>query len=353
MSETATLEQENVALEQGLGNFEQQVNPVVAELSPVEEWQQHFTQSVVDSKTLQGVVLPTREEILGRWFKEGDLGFIFGPRGLGKTWLSMYFAHAIAGGKQAGPWNAPKPRKVLYIDGEMPLDETQGRDKLLSTGKGQVTYLHHEVLFEKTGAVLNLTSPEVQEAILTYCKDEKVEVVFLDNLSCLFSGMKENEADSWEQVLHWLLALRRARIAVIFIHHAGRNGQMRGTSRREDAAFWVIKLSPGRLSLNPQDGAAFATSFAKNRNTTEQDAPSLEWQFKKESENEVSIAHQKSSNMQIFRQCLEDGLTSCTDIAEEMGMSKGGVSKLAKKAERDGLLRSNGRGGYELIEQAD
>jgi hypothetical protein len=33
------------------------------------------------------------------------------------------------------------------------------------------------------------------------------------------------------------LELQRAKISVVIIHHAGRSGNMRGTSKREDAAF--------------------------------------------------------------------------------------------------------------------
>jgi hypothetical protein len=54
--------------------------------------------------------------------------------------------------------------------------------------------------------------------------------------------MKENDNDAWEAVLSWLLELRRKRIAVLIVHHAGVNGRTRGGSRREDAAFWVIKV---------------------------------------------------------------------------------------------------------------
>ena len=81
-----------------------------------------------------------------------------------------------------------------------------------------------------------------QSAITTYLQEVGARLVVLDNLSCLCSGMEENKGDDWERILHWLLTLRRLKIAVLIVHHAGRNGQMRGTSRREDAAFWVLKL---------------------------------------------------------------------------------------------------------------
>jgi Mn-dependent DtxR family transcriptional regulator len=44
-----------------------------------------------------------------------------------------------------------------------------------------------------------------------------------------------------------------------------------------------------------------------------------------------------------FRQWLEDGLTSAEDIAREMHVTKGTVSKLARKAMDQGWLKKNGR----------
>jgi hypothetical protein len=56
--------------------------------------------------------------------------------------------------------------------------------------------------------------------------------------------MRANEADDWEKVPGSFLRFRRAGIAVVIIHHANRDGNdMWGTSKREDAAFWAIKVS--------------------------------------------------------------------------------------------------------------
>ena len=107
-------------------------------------------------------------------------------------------------------------------------------------------FLNHELLFERTGKVLNITKPEVQQAITQHCVGRGVKVLILDNLSTLASGMRENEADSWELVNPWLLDLRRRKIAVVIIHHAGRSGEMRGTSKREDNVFWIIALDDAR-----------------------------------------------------------------------------------------------------------
>ena len=44
---------------------------------------------------LAEVQIPPRAPIVGNWLMAGDLGFIFGARGLGKTWLAMLLARRI------------------------------------------------------------------------------------------------------------------------------------------------------------------------------------------------------------------------------------------------------------------
>jgi hypothetical protein len=174
-----------------------------------------FDKATCLAEKLAEIQIPPRAPIVGNWLMEGDLGFIFGARGLGKTWLAMLLARRIAEGVTLGAWTVLQPRKVLYVDGEMPFDGIRERDAVLSAATdADISYLQHEALFHTTGRVLNLTNPLAQAALLEKCQREKIEVLFLDNLSCLFSGIKENDADAWEQVLPWLLDLRRNRIAV-------------------------------------------------------------------------------------------------------------------------------------------
>ena len=51
----------------------------------------------------------------------------------------------------------------------------------------------------------------------------------------------------------------------------------------------------------------------------------------------------EASSMDVFRQWIEDGLASAQDIACEMGVSKGTVSKIAKRGIDSGWLKKNGR----------
>ena len=290
-----------------------------------------------------------RDSVCGTWFKVGDLGFVFGPRGLGKTWFTMNLARSIGEGRPIGPWPVPESRKVLYIDGEMPLDTIRDRNASLGTGDAKLCFLNHEWLFQKTGSVLNLTDRIAQTAVLKLCRDQGAEVLILDNLSCLFSGMAENDADAWEKVLPWLLTLRRANIACILVHHSGRAGtHMRGTTRREDAAFWVIRLDEDPDPAHISNGARFISRFTKNRQGSRDETEPLNWSYCTH-DGITEVEFRQLPNIEVFRQWVRDGLDRCSEIAEEMGISKGMVSRMAKIGESDGWLRISRR-VYSLIE---
>ncbi len=229
------------------------------------DWDAILGAATITATELAELPIAPRETILGKWFCAGDLGFIFAPRGVGKTWLAMMFALTIATGGKAGPWVAPKGRRAFYLDGEMAFDLSQQRYRALcKIPSDNLLFIHHEIMFGRTGKVLNLTSPLVQEALFQHAIKNKVEVMVLDNLSCLFSGVKENDADSWEQILPWLLQLRRHGIAVVIVAHARRNGLMRGTSRREDAAAWILSLSEPAGATTTGTGARFVARFVIN-----------------------------------------------------------------------------------------
>jgi uncharacterized protein YunC (DUF1805 family) len=113
---------------------------------------------------------------------------------------------------------------------------------------------------------------------------------------------------------------------------------MRGTSRREDAAFWCLKLERND-SDDPQfRGLRFTSLFTKNRNALEDDCPPLEWTITSEAGGAATVTTKRVSGIELFVSWVRAGLDSATDIASEMGLSKGQVSKLAKRAERLGEI---------------
>ena len=61
---------------------------------------------------------------------------------------------------------------------------------------------------------------------------------------------------------------------------------------------------------------------------------------------------ERSRSAASFAGMGENGLASCADIASEMGVSKGYVSKLAKRAENAGWLKIEKR-EYRIIGGAE
>ena len=52
---------------------------------------------------------------------------LYVPSGIGKSWLSLSIATAIAGGGSLHDWNAPSAERVMLVDGEMHLSDIKDR----------------------------------------------------------------------------------------------------------------------------------------------------------------------------------------------------------------------------------
>jgi AAA domain/Toprim-like len=310
-------------------------------------WDDALSGSAVTSSQLRSLKLTPRKKLLGDWFCEGDQGFIFAFRGTGKTWFAIAIAQAISSGSgKLGDWQVHEPVKVLFVDTEMPADLMRDRIAGLQANDNLLV-LNHDVLFERTGKVLNIASPEIQEALTKLCVKSGVKVLIIDNLSTGATGLKENESDSWERMLPWLLDLRRRKIAVVLVHHAGRSGEMRGTSRREDSVFWIIALDDMKKNADDKRGARFISRFSKCSRNSQEEQPAYEWHFVTEADGRITTAHKIAQSLDVFREVIADGVTDCQQIASEMMVSPATVSRMAKRAIDQGWLKKRGR-HYEL-----
>src|SRR6185437_13824590 len=63
--------------------------------------------------------LPPRELLLDPLISTQTLALLYGPRGIGKTFVALGIAWAAASGGSFLGWRARQPRRVLYVDGEM------------------------------------------------------------------------------------------------------------------------------------------------------------------------------------------------------------------------------------------
>ncbi len=298
-----------------------------------------FSQALLSARELQALEIDPRPRLLGGWMREGDLGYLFAPRGGGKTWLAMLIGSAVADGYKLGEWaGGDGAREVYYFDAEMNLADVKDRAAKLGIGGERFKFLSNEMLFSIAGHGVNIANTSHQAGLSAMLPDGCLFII--DNLSTAQLGMSENDNDSFDAIRDWLLKLRHRRITVLIVHHAGRNGEMRGSSRREDMAHWIIKLK----DASDDDGKmkAFTTSFSKCRNCRAEEAPPLKWTLANVGDA-ITYTCTLHNGPDAMHGHIIEGVTSATELAELLGVAAGTVSKWSKKLIDAGRIRKSGR----------
>jgi putative DNA primase/helicase len=217
---------------------------------------------------LESHLFPARRPILVRYetpiFCAGHLGQIVGARGIGKTQLLQTLALGIAGGIEVLGFQAPEPRRVLYIDGEMSAPEIQERfasqrKQLSVSAAAPLVVLAADW---QESFLPRLDTPAGQAAVEPFV--EQADAIIIDNRSCLFDPESEKDPAAWQPAQDWLLSLRRCGKAVLIAHHANRLGTARGHSKSEDLLNLSITLSRPE-DYSADQGARFIGTFDKCR----------------------------------------------------------------------------------------
>ncbi len=287
--------------------------------------------------------IPPRQNLLSPWLPSQGLCMIYSARGLGKTWLALEIAYAIASGGSFLKWEAEFPQEVLYIDGEMPLSLMQKRLSIIESCRGKnitnkLKFLSPDV---QEFGIPDLSSKEGQEKIDNLTSDD-TKLVVLDNLSTLIRSGKESESDSWLPVQEWLLRLRSQGKSVLLIHHAGKSGLQRGTSRREDVLDTVIGLKKPN-NIKQESGTCFEVHFEKYRSLSGDEIKPFEVILESyNQDNGLSNIHwdYKSLDDSTFEKVCRlanEGLEQM-EITKELEIHKSTVSRHYRRGKEEGLI---------------
>jgi hypothetical protein len=154
----------------------------------------------------------------------------------------------------------------------------------------------------------------------------------LDNLSSLVRSGVENDAESWTVMQTWALRHRAAGRSVLFIHHSGKGGAQRGTSRREDVLDTVIGLRKP-ADYSPQQGARFEVHIEKARGFFGDDAKSFDAHLTTDAQGLMlwTMTDLEGQIEDRIIELAEDGMKA-NDIAAELGCSRATVYRHMRKA---------------------
>jgi hypothetical protein len=278
--------------------------------------------------------LKPRAYALSPILRVGSLAMLSAFRGVGKTQVAIGVAHAVATGGSFLHWNAPLPRHVLYIDGEMPGQDLQERLLMfpaVTSGFLRIIPMDEQEL----GVSLNLARRESQELVEALLGP--AELLILDNRSTLVSGGRENEAESWDTMQAWLLSLRRREITVLLIEHEGRSGNPRGTSKREDVLDTLISLKHPE-DYRMEDGARFEVHLGKARGVFGEAAAPFEAKLDvRDGVAQWTTRLVTDANEELVLRLSLAG-KSIRDIEKETGISKSSVGRMQEKLRGEGKL---------------
>jgi len=281
---------------------------------------------------------PPRTNLLDPWLPTQGLAMVYAARGIGKTFFGLSVAHAIAGGGSFLKYHAPSPSGVLYIDGEMPASTMQERLKSITKSSDKKTEAAFKLLTPdlQPCGVPRLDTLEGQSAIDEIITDD-IKLIVVNNISTLTSA-KENDADGWTPVQQWALRMRASGRSVLFIHHAGKGGNQRGTSRREDVLDTVISLRRPR-NYESKNGAEFEIHFEKSRAIHGDDVKTLEAKLIINEHGVMSWDYHTvdDSTFEKVITLLNEGMKQ-EDIANELAINKSNVSRHAARARDEGRV---------------
>jgi hypothetical protein len=277
------------------------------------------------------LALPRREAILDPVLASRSAALVYGPRGVGKTFFALALARAAAAGGSFLGWRAPRPCKVLYVDGEMTGAEMQQRLAALGPPPRGLELLLSDL---HGGPLLDLAHADGLETLMASWGTP--DLVVLDNLSSL-TGLRSGDGERWHVLQHFLMQQKRLGRAVLMVHHANKKGLQRGISRREDMLDLVIGLRRP-TDWQPRDGARFELHFEKARSLSggaldpldvrlEPDGDTIRWHWQPARDDRLDRA------VALFA----DGLRP-EQVAAALGVSRSLAFRLQRQARQTGRL---------------
>jgi len=280
----------------------------------------------------------------------GGTGEIWGWRGVGKSWFATEIAMSLALGKPVlfpntepcgGNWPVKRPFRVAYVYGEMHASQIKQRAIQIAHGHGNELPPHDGFgLFSKD--FQKNWRPRLNEASSRRYIEERIlgggyEVLILDNLSTLWPTSQEGEGERTAILSDWFADLNQKNVSVIYLHHAGKGGDQRGGSEKEDMLDFVISLKnpPG---YKREQQLRIDVEITKIRAECRKPSWLVPFELSLTTDRDATIWLMRPSEHAKFRACFEhfgNGMKPGTDLAHEIQASRASTYRWHKKYQQN------------------
>ncbi len=177
---------------------------------------------------------------------------------------------------------------------------------------------------------LNLGRSATRRSLTSVVEDFSIDFLVLDNWVSLMQDVDENDNTSVGPIARWLARLRHDGISVLLVHHAGKEGEQRGASAREDVLDYSIRLTQrGR----PGGDATWRLAWDKVRGGMPQ--PSY---F--DLTYDGSLVTFRRSREEALISALTEAPRTASDLEPVLGLSRAAVGRLLREQEEAGIVTS-------------
>jgi putative DNA primase/helicase len=294
--------------------------------------------SMLTAAELMAADLAPRTEILAPLLASDSAALLYGPAGIGKSFLALGIAWAVASGGSFLGWQAPRPHRVLYVDGELGAVELRQRLSLFGPPPDNLMISASDLC---SGPLLDLSQDAGIVRLMSAWKAP--ELVVLDPLATL-AGLASGDAERWDRLQRFLLHQRARRRAVLMVHHTNKAGDLHGTSQRMVSPDLVMALRwPERARRS--GNARFEIHFDKIRQ--HRCAPLMPMLAELETDDggraRWAWGPAEGSRLERAVALLNRGLTA-PQAARALGIGRTALFKLKAEARDRGLLARDGTG---------
>ena len=284
---------------------------------------------------------PDEAPLLGQVITHGSTGMLSAQRGLGKSILALHIAYSVAGSKNLAPWGRGIGDVVVYLDGEMHsrtlqkrLRQIMNRDSKAESRK-MVEQNFNIIGRDAFDHVIGYIDNEDDQAFIESMLPDDCRLLIVDNLSAWTSSARE-DGTAFAPIKRWLAHLRTKGIAVLLVHHTGKNGSsQRGTSIHEDLLDYSILLREDK-SGKPKNGTSFWLEHTKLRELHPDIPKMCRYTFTTDLATDVMDHRYEDGESDTLSEddaaiveLLKEGLSG-KEVAEKLDVSTSVVSRVKK-----------------------
>lgn len=307
-----------------------------------------------DIETFLTTDYPKPEYIIDPFVSDQTIVQIVGASGVGKTMFGLSIAGAIAAAN--GLLDMPsvgKARPILYVEGELPAADIQIRvsgmlDKIernIPKGYFNVSSLQQQLKLNSKGFTPIQTEQgliEIENAIFKIKeRTGKMPVVFIDNISCLAGGLKENDADAWSPIINRFVKWKNLGSTIFYFHHLNKGNDASGSTMQHRTIDMVIRMrkpdNKQKIKTFEDKGVQAIVDFPKwrlhdnSKYSQEHMLICEDWKWQK-------LPVLTSDELEIVRMFEED--LTVPEMAKQIDLAEKTIYKKIKKLKDEGVIEN-------------